>query len=80
MVKINQPCLDDGDKKIICSAICQCKDTPDMSTDGRSLKQVCVSTRLKNLDVLLDHRSIYKAELTYDMTKNPPEPIMDKAI
>lgn len=79
-VKINQPNVEVTDKKVLCSAICKCKDTPGIGKDSRSLKQACVSSRLNELDGLLKHRSVYKAELTYDMTKNPPEPILDKEI
>lgn len=72
--------LDPADKKVLCSAICQCTDMPGIGKDGRSLKQACVSGRLKGLDETLGHRSRYKPEVTYDMTKRPPAPIMDKAI
>ncbi len=80
VVKINRPNVDPIDKKVLCSAICKCKDTPGVGKDGRSLKQSCVSARLKGLDELLKHRSIYKPEVNYDMTKQPPAPIMDSGI
>lgn len=79
-VIITKPGLDFTDKKVLCSAICKCKDTPGTGKDGRSLKQSCVSGRLKSLDGLLDHRSQYKPEVNYDMTKDPPEPIMESAL
>ena len=44
------------------------------------MRQACVSGRLKALDTALGHTSPYKAEYTYDMTKRPPEPFLDKAI
>lgn len=80
VVKINRSNLDQLDKKVLCTAICKCKDTPGIGKDGRLLKQSCVSKRLTELDTVLQHKSIYKPELTYDMTKSPPEPIMDKEI
>ncbi|MDR9839821.1 VRR-NUC domain-containing protein [Herbaspirillum huttiense] len=80
VVKIGQPTLDYEDKKVLCSAICKCKDAPGIGKDGRSLKQSCVSSRLRELDKLLEHRSPYKPEVNYDMTKEPPEPIMDSSI
>lgn len=80
VVKINRPNVDPIDKKVLCSAICKCKDTPGVGKDGRSLKQSCVSTRLKGLDELLKHRSIYKPEVNYDMTQQPPAPIMDSGV
>ncbi|MCM5680545.1 VRR-NUC domain-containing protein [Schlegelella sp. S2-27] len=36
--------------------------------------------RIRALDASLQHRSPYKPEINYDMTKNPPEPIMDSTI
>jgi len=79
-VKINRPNVDFVDKKVLCSAICKCKDTPGTGKDGRSLKQSCVSGRLKALDGILEHRSPYKPEVNYDMTKQPPAPIMDSGV
>lgn len=79
-VKINTPGLDYSDKKVICSAICYCNNTPGVGKDGRSLKQSCVSDRLSQLDKYMMHRSPYKPEVNYDMTKEPPAPIMDSSI
>lgn len=74
------PTLEPQDQKVICSAICKCKDVPGIGKDGRSLKQSCVSARIKELDRLLGHRSPYKPEINYDMTKQPPAPIMDSGV
>ncbi|MCK9736605.1 MULTISPECIES: VRR-NUC domain-containing protein [Pseudomonas] len=79
-VKINKPELDFTDKKVLCSAICKCKSTPGIGKDGRSLKQSCVSGQLKALDGILKHRSPYKPEVNYDMTRQPPAPIMDRSV
>lgn len=78
VVPIKKPELDVADKKVLCSAVCKCKKLPEIAKDGRSLKQECVSSRLKALDETLGHRSPYKPEFTYDMTKRPPEPLLDK--
>ena len=80
LAPIRRPQLDSADKKVLCSAMCQCDKTPNVGKDGRQLKQVCVAERLKGLDKLLEHRSVYKEELNYDMTKTPPAPIMDSTI
>jgi hypothetical protein len=80
VVPINQPKLDYSDKKVLCSAMCQCQTQPNIGVDGRRLKQECVSGRLKALDATLQHTSPYKAEFTYDMTKRPPEPFLDKEV
>lgn len=77
IVKINRPRLDPADKKVLCSAICKCKDDPGVGKDGRSLKQSCVSKQLGALDGVLQHGSLYKPEVNYDMSNNPPTPIMD---
>lgn len=79
-VKINRPNVDFVDKKVLCSAICKCKDTPGVGKNGQSLKHSCVSGRLRELDGILKHRSPYKPEVNYDMTKQPPAPIMDSAV
>jgi len=80
IVSINKPELDYSDKKVLCSAMCKCQSQPNIGADGRTLKQECVSRRLKALDTALGHTSPYKAEYTYDMTKRPPEPFLDKEI
>jgi hypothetical protein len=80
VVPLNKPKLDYSDKKVLCSAMCQCQTQPNIGADGRRLKQECVSGRLKTLDATLQHTSPYKAEFTYDMTKSPPEPFLDKEI
>lgn len=79
-VYVNFAEVDASDKKILCGPICQCKETPGIGKDGRSLKQMCVSQMLTATDEAMKHKSPYKAELSYDLTKNPPVPIMDKEI
>lgn len=80
IVPVKKPELDFSDKKVLCSAMCKCQSQPNVGIDGRSLKQQCVSSGLKGLDEALTHRSPYKPEVTYDMTKRPPEPFMDKEV
>ena len=79
-VGVNKPKINPSDKKILCAAMCKCDKTPHVGKDGRQLKQMCVSGELKALDAFLMHRSPFKQELSYDMTKRPPAPIMDSAI
>lgn len=79
-VMAGQPEIDTIDKKVLCSAMCQCDKYPDVGKDGKQLKQVCVAGRFKVLDKLLDHRSPYKQEINYDMSKTPPSPILDGGI
>lgn len=80
VVTITRPKLDYGDKKVLCSAVCQCQAQPTIGVDGQSLKQICVSNQLKALDETLLNRSLYKPEVTYDMSKNPPVPFMDHEV
>ncbi|MCP1603227.1 VRR-NUC domain-containing protein [Pseudomonas citronellolis] len=76
-LNILEPKLAPQDKKVLCSAICYCSSTPNVSQDGKNLKQACVAQRLGELDEILQGRSPYKPEVSYDMTKNPPQPILD---
>jgi VRR-NUC domain len=80
VVKINEPDIDPLDKKVLCAAMCQCDKAPNLGKDGKQLKQACVARTMKEVDKQLDHQSPYKQEINYDMTKNPPEPIMDKTV
>lgn len=80
IVPVKPPELDPVDKKVLCSAMCQCQTQPNIGADGRRLKQECVSGRLKALDETLKHTSPYKAEYTYDVTKRPPQPFLDKEV
>ncbi len=52
-----EPRLDPQDKKVLCSAVCHCSSTPNLSQDGKSLKQACVAQRLGELDEILQGRS-----------------------
>ena len=79
-VRLGQVPMVPTDKKVLCSAMCQCDKTPDAGKDGKQLKQGCVAGRLQALDRLLAHRSPYKQEINYDMTQSPPAPVMDSAI
>ena len=80
VVRINEPEVEPGDKKVLCAAMCKCDKAPNIGKDGKQLKQLCVSENLKALDKVLSHRSPFKQEINYDMTKNPPAPIMDSGI
>jgi len=80
VVPVQPPQPDAADKKVLCSAMCKCHAQPKLGAKGRRLKQECVAGRLKELDAALAHMSPYKAEYTYDMTKRPPMPFMDKTI
>ena len=79
-VYINFAAVDRKDKDVLCMAICECKAVPDIGKDGQSLRQVCVSKMLNKRDTLAGYQSEHKAEVNYDMTKNPPAPIMDYEI
>lgn len=81
VVAIGSDQLDPQDKKVICKAICYCNVNPNKGKSGnRDQHQSCVSERLGELDKFLNHQSPYKAEVNYDMHRNPPAPIMDNGI
>ena len=80
VVGIGSNQLDPEDEKVLCSAICHCHYNPKKGKVGQNLYQSCVSERLSDLDKFLGHRSPWKPEISYDMHKSPPEPIMDKGI
>ncbi len=76
-VFINLAEVSGNDKDVLCMAVCECKSVPEIGKNGQSLKQVCVSKMLSKRDTLAGYQSEHKAEINYDMTKNPPAPIMD---
>jgi hypothetical protein len=79
-VFINFAEVDQKDKDVLCMAICECKAVPDIGKDGQSLRQGCVSRMLTMRERRQDSQSEYKPEVNFDMTKNPPTPIMDSSI
>ncbi|XXT16361.1 type VI secretion system tip protein TssI/VgrG [Sorangium sp. So ce429] len=54
----------------VCGFICRCRDEP--------LPQQCVTRQIRVLEDASAHTSPLKAEVPYDMSKDPPEPIMSK--
>ena len=76
-VYINFAQVSGKDKDVLCAAICECKETPEIGIKGQSLRQVCVSKKLSKRDFLAGYQAEHKAEVNYDITKKPPVPIMD---
>ena len=58
------------DEMFLCVLMCQCVDAP--------LPQRCVEKKLLEMDRLAGGLSPYKPEVRYDMSKDPPEPIMSR--
>ncbi|WP_437943183.1 type VI secretion system tip protein TssI/VgrG [Sorangium sp. So ce281] len=54
----------------VCGFICRCRD--------ERLPQQCVTQHLRMLEDASAHTSPLKAEVPYDMSTDPPEPIMSK--
>ena len=79
VVTINKPKIDPLDKKILCAPMCKCDKAPTIGVDGRQLKQNCVAASIKGLNGVLGN-SNYKQEINYNMTTNPPTPIMDSTM
>lgn len=63
----------------LCLVICVCDETPSIGVSGQFLKQVCVDKVLSALDISLNNLSPIKSEVSYDMTKTPPAPIMSSS-
>lgn len=76
-VFINFAEVEENDKDVLCRAICDCHTVPNIGKDGQSLRQACVTKRLNARDRRESSKSEYKAEVNYDMTKEPPAPVMD---
>lgn len=75
-VHLSRTSLSPTDKRVLCKAICVCNRQPDQDRSGAALKQQCVSRNLRDLDKAMDWKSPYKAEVNYDMSQDPPAPIM----
>ncbi|RQS61820.1 hypothetical protein DID96_32550 [Burkholderia sp. Bp8963] len=71
-VRLRPTALSPTDKNVLCKAICVCSRQPDEGKDGADLKQQCVSRNLRDLDKSMQWQSPYKAEVNYDMSKEPP--------
>ncbi|MFC7519355.1 VRR-NUC domain-containing protein [Xanthomonas populi] len=66
------------DMAVLCPIICSCIRDPLTGVAGQKLYQMCVSGKLRSLDWY--HASRYKPEVNYDMTQQPPAPIMDSGL
>jgi type VI secretion system secreted protein VgrG len=75
----------DPEKPVICEALCFCKSERDLPNGGTGPivrgktgrnRQQCVADRLWDYDRALGNQSTIKAEVPYDMSHDPPTPIM----
>ncbi len=66
------------DKKILCAVYCCCKANPNVGKDGQLLYDACVSETLGAVDRSMDGKSRYKSQLSYDMRKKPPQPLVER--
>lgn len=80
IVRSRRNTLDASDRQALCSVICKCNSMPTIGADGQKLRQQCVSGRLKAADAISGNQSPYKAEINYDMSRDPPAPIMNSAM
>lgn len=79
-IRARRDSLDPRDRQVLCAVVCKCDAVPSIGLGGQRLKQQCVSGRLKVADAMGDYRSPYKAEINYDMSRDPPAPIMDSGM
>jgi type VI secretion system secreted protein VgrG len=64
------------EKLILCDAMCQCKDVR-VGMDGKGPnRQNCVAERMRERDRLFPTVNTIKPEVSYDMSQDPPAPIM----
>jgi type VI secretion system secreted protein VgrG len=61
---------------VICNAICACQDSKN--ANGNTNCQSCVDTMLRAYDAAKNFRSTIKSEVPFDMSTNPPTPIMSR--
>ena len=73
--------LDYVDKKMLCSLACQCMFSPNKTYNKKgeeiNLKQICMSNKIDLINNETSDSLIYKAEVSYDMTQVPPQPILE---
>ena len=71
----------DPEKPVICDAMCFCKSVRNLPGGVRGTKgpnrQQCVADRLWAYDDMMNNQSTIKAEVPYDMSFDPPAPIME---
>ncbi|WCM24554.1 VRR-NUC domain-containing protein [Paraburkholderia bryophila] len=73
--------LSPKDRATLCDALCKCKAVGVATKSGRILRQNCVQQRLDAQNDLSKATTgvptVYRPEQSYDMSQNPPAPIMD---
>ena len=65
------------DQKALCSLACMCQHAPDISRSGQNLKQNCMARNLDTVNHMQPSKAYYKPEVSYDMTRRPPAPILE---
>jgi type VI secretion system secreted protein VgrG len=68
----------DLEKGLICDAMCSCKNVRDGMNGKGPNRQNCVAAKLWSFDDAMNNQSTIKAEVPYDMSQNPPAPIMSR--
>lgn len=73
--------LSKKDRVVLCSVLCKCKAIGVATKNGRVQRQRCVQQRLDLANevsrIETGAPTEYRPEQTYDMSKEPPEPITD---
>ncbi len=68
----------DSEKIVLCKAMCACERAWEASGGTGPNRQNCVAKTLWNYDDAFGHQSTIKAEVPYDMSQDPPAPIMSR--
>lgn len=67
------------DDKVLCEVMCCCSNNPCTGSEaGTNQRQGCVSATLQTADKILNNKSRYKPEISYNMDTNPPSPFMHR--
>lgn len=73
--------LSPKDREVLCQTFCKCKAIGLATPSGRVLRQRCVEQRLDTVNAVskieTGSPTEYRPEQPYDMTTDPPSPIMD---
>ncbi|MGF1463049.1 MAG: VRR-NUC domain-containing protein [Maricaulaceae bacterium] len=71
------------DALVACRVGCCCLAHPRTGASDQDLVQACVSEVFRSADKALNHKSRYKAEISYDMRRfdrGPPAPLMHREV
>ncbi|WNG14807.1 hypothetical protein [Cystobacter fuscus] len=75
---ITAEALVEVDKKILCAVYCCCKTNPNAGSSGQSLYDQCASETIGKVDEMMDGKSRYKSQTSYNMRDSPVSPLVER--